>query len=205
MKYPLPGEVKTRLVPPLTHGQAAGLYRCFLKDLFAAVSSLGETDLWAAYAAAVPAKDVRALVPEGFGIFAQQGSDLGERMRNAFARLLSSYEKVSMIGADSPDLPVSFISGSFDKLDSSDVVFGPAKDGGYYLIALKHPADALFHGIKWGGSTVLADSLERAGRLKLSTALLEPWHDIDRPEDLEYLKDDDKAPASSAFLKELGI
>lgn len=205
MKYPAPGAVKTRLVPPLTHSQATLLYRCFLSDIFAALSNLSGIDIWAAYAPAAAQNEVRALVPDGFRIFAQEGEDLGERMHNAFIRLLSSYNKVSMIGTDSPDLPVSLIFDSFNKLDCSDAVFGPAKDGGYYLIALKHPADVLFKGLKWGSSTVLADSLERACLAGISTALLDPWHDIDRPEDLRYLIDNKSAPASSDFLRELGL
>src|SRR3989304_5640104 len=104
-------------------------------------------------------KEVRAGVPERFGIFRQEGALLGQRMRNAFSRLLSSYEKVSMTGTDSPDLPISLISDSFDRLDSSDAVLRPAKDGGYYLVALKKPADVIFYGLKWGGGTGLAASL----------------------------------------------
>ena len=203
MKYPEPGKVKTRLVPPLTHSQAASLYGCFLSDIFAALSNLSGIEIHAAYAPGAPEKEVRALVPERFAIFRQEGAHLGERMRNAFSRLLSSYEKVSMTGTDSPDLPISLISDSFDRLDSSDAVFGPAKDGGYYLVALKKPADVLFDGIKWGGGTVLADTLEKARGAGISTALLEPWHDIDRPEDLGYLRDNDGAPLSSRFLREL--
>ena len=205
MKYPAAGEVKTRLVPPLTHSQACGLYGCFLRDIFAALPSLTDTDIWAAYAPVTAQKEVRALVPGGFGIFAQEGADLGERMRNAFSRLFSQYEKVSMIGTDSPDLPVSLISDSFEKLDKADAVFGPAEDGGYYLIALKNPVDALFKGIKWGSSSVLADSLEKARQEGISTSLLDPWHDIDRPEDLKYLRGSNSAPESSAFLRKLAL
>ncbi len=203
MKYPEAGKVKTRLVPPLTHSQAALLYRCFLADTFSALSTLSGIDLFAAYDPGVTEEQVRALVPERFAIFPQEGEDLGIRMRNTFNRLLPTYEKVSMVGADSPDLPVSLITESFDRLDAAQAVFGPAKDGGYYLVALNNPADALFTGIGWGASSVLADSLERARKARIFTALLDPWHDIDRPEDLELLKDNNRAPASSRFLKEL--
>src|SRR3989304_134742 len=101
-----PGKVKTRLVPPLTHSQAASLYRCFLSDIFAALSNLSGIEIHAAYAPGAPEEKVRELVPERFGIFRQEGAHLGGGMRNAFSRLLSRYEKVSMTGTDSPDLPI---------------------------------------------------------------------------------------------------
>jgi len=205
MKYPRPGAVKTRLVPPLTSEEAASLYRCFLKDTFGRITPLKGIDPFAAYTQASE-EEVRALVPEGISIFEQAGGGLGERMSDAFMRLFSAgYNRVSMIGSDTPDLPIAFISGSILALDGSDVVFGPAMDGGYYLIALKGPAGCLFSDIIWGSSSVLDDSIARARQASLKCALLDTWHDIDRAEDLKYLKDNPEAPSSAGFLRELEL
>lgn len=95
------------------------------------------------------------------------------------------------VGADCPDLSVRHIQQAFESLCRHDVVLGPAKDGGYYLIGLrqsdldKKPSQkSLFTGISWSTSAVLQQTIEKAQELDLSTAQLETLADIDRPQDL---------------------
>jgi hypothetical protein len=113
-------------------------------------------------------------------LYSQQGVDLGERMCNAVKLLFNKgYEKVSLIGADSPDLPLPFITEAFEKLDSYDLVIGPSEDGGYYLISMNKPFDTIFKDINWGHDNVLKDTVSKAKAAGISYFLLPQWYDID--------------------------
>jgi glycosyltransferase A (GT-A) superfamily protein (DUF2064 family) len=117
---------------------------------------------------------------EKLPLYSQKGVDLGERMCNAVKWLFhKGYEKVSLIGADSPDLPLSNITEAFEKLDAYDMVIGPSEDGGYYLIGMNKPHEVIFEGIQWGHETVLRDSICRAKAAGVSYFLLPQWYDID--------------------------
>jgi len=134
-REPVPGKVKTRLARDVGEQEAAELYAAMLADVLEKAVSLD---------------DVRPLVfraletgilpdgPEfpGLEMLEQQGADLGERMNNAFIRALSlGIDACCCIGSDLPDLPLDYIRQAFRELEQSetDVVFGPAEDGGYYL------------------------------------------------------------------------
>jgi rSAM/selenodomain-associated transferase 1 len=187
-KAPLPGNVKTRLFPFLSPFEAAELYKCFLEDSIVEMSDLhGECDTAIAYTPETAGKAFDYVSLDGFGLFAQRGNDLGERLSNIFIEKLSEgYEAVSIIGSDSPDLPKSLVMESFRLLSSghSDVVFGPCDDGGYYLVAMKKACPELFAGIPWSTGGVLSMSIEKAEKLGMRTALLARWNDIDNFEDL---------------------
>lgn len=85
------------------------------------------------------------------------------------------------------------------------LVLGLVIDGGYYLIALDSPLKALFEGIEWSTPAVLGETLRRAEAVGVCVTLLQKWHDIDTPEDLERLKNNKAAPISSAFLEALEL
>jgi hypothetical protein len=211
LKSPAPGRVKTRLTPPLTPEQASSLYRCFIEDTMRTVLGIPGVDVFAAYS---PESDpgYTARLAAGSEVFAQSGADLGERIFSVFSRLFAGgYSNVVVIGTDSPDLPPSFIEDAFARLagGEADMVLGPADDGGYYLVGLGTLARAPFEGVAWSTETVLDETLEKARGAGLAVSLLGPWHDIDRPEDLEYLRcagtggkggDTDGAPSSTAVL-----
>jgi rSAM/selenodomain-associated transferase 1 len=186
-KAPVPGRVKTRLVPHLTPEEAAGLYRCFLQDRITTIQTLQDVELAIAY---TPVDAMAAFVPfsgNGLGLFPQKGRDLGERLNNIFVEKLSEgFNAVSIIDSDSPDLPVSAIRESFERLmsDQTDVVFGPCDDGGYYLVGMRRPHPELFFDIPWSTEAVLANTLERARGLGVRTDLLPMWNDLDTIEDL---------------------
>jgi len=93
-------------------------------------------------------------------------------------------EKVVIVGTDCPGLNEDLCQKAFEEIDRNEVVLGPAKDGGYYLIALRRPTEELFRGIPWGTGEVLAKTLETARRLGLRVSLLKTLDDVDRPEDL---------------------
>ncbi|MGA0383719.1 MAG: TIGR04282 family arsenosugar biosynthesis glycosyltransferase [Flavobacteriaceae bacterium] len=116
----------------------------------------------------------------------QNGSDLGEKMKNAFALLLERHERVVLIGSDLPELSTALIEKAYDLLEENDVVLGPAIDGGYYLIGLRSVQPHLFEKMSYSHPEVLAQTLKRAKELKLSVAMLEPLRDLDTLEDLKH-------------------
>lgn len=116
----------------------------------------------------------------------QVGADLGERMHNAFQDGFDEgYEKVVIIGSDLIALESSDITAAIESLDDSDVVIGPAEDGGYYLLGMKMIPNNLFKDKEWGTNTVLKDTLQDISSLKYY--LLEEKNDIDTYEDIKNI------------------
>jgi len=190
-RAPIPGQTKTRLIPALGASGAADLYRCFLLDV------LGQTGKIAAavyIAAAEPEQRdaVQAIVAEvcpRAAVTVQSGRDLGERMSAAFDEAFrSGHPSALILGTDLPSLPFERIDRALSLLRDRQLVLGPCLDGGYYLIGLQAPEPRLFQQIDWGSSSVLVDTLTRARSLSLSVSLLEPWFDVDTPQDLAALR-----------------
>jgi uncharacterized protein len=186
-RYPLPGKTKTRLIPVLGKAGAANLHRLIAQKTIARGLSLensGRLSVEIYYAG-----DSHQLMQDWLGpdlIYHNQGQgDLGARMAAAFQNCFDSgIDKVAIIGTDCPDLKAEIIAKAFDELDRSDLVLGPAKDGGYYLIGLRRSLPELFSGINWGTDEVLAETQAIAKNIGLSIAALPTLTDIDRPEDL---------------------
>lgn len=205
-KTPLPGLVKTRLSPPLSPEQGAELYRCMMLDTFSRVGSL-PVDTFIFYAGDEAFfREAAPSVP----LLPQSGACLGTRLEDAFTALQSlGYDARVVIGTDAPDLPLAFIRQAFDLLAAGkDVVFGPAEDGGYYLVGVRGGFEALFRDIPWSGPQVLERSLERAAEAGLTCALLPAWYDVDGVDDLGRagLSDPDNgAPLTRRFLGDLAI
>ena len=188
VKTPGPGEVKTRLTPPLTPAEACGLYRAFLADLFARVLRLKKVSLTVFYAGS-NADALAGLVPPKIPVVPQEGSSLGERLENAFGSLFARDDAPAcVIGSDSPDLPLVYIKRTFIKLKHRDVVLGPSLGGGYYLVGLKRPVPEILRGIAWGGSDVFRDTLLKVESQGLSLGLLPPWYDVDGMDPLSLLE-----------------
>lgn len=185
-KEPVPGEVKTRLLPRLSFKDAADLYRCFLLDRLSEMSGLPGIDAAVAYTPASSAAAFTSLVPGSFSLFPQQGGSLTERLTGVVSRVFAGgYRYVSIVDSDSPDLPGGRVLESFTLLrEGADVVFGPCRDGGYYLVGLRVDRGEIFEDIPWSTSRVLEESVARARSLGLEVALLEPWQDIDTFDDL---------------------
>ena len=122
--------------------------------------------------------------PISYDFKIQHGNNLGEKMHTSFATELPKTEKVCIIGSDCLELNTNDLNLAFQQLSTHDVVLGPANDGGYYLIGLKKPYRELFTDISWGSGSVLNETIAKCLENKLSYFLLEPHHDIDRPEDV---------------------
>jgi uncharacterized protein len=186
-RYPIPGRVKTRLIPALGAEGAAALHRRLV------LRTLRTAHI--ACRAAPAGLEVRFdggteqamshWVGDNARFLPQSAGDLGERMARAFeASFCSRSPATVIVGSDCPSLTPDIITTAFARLTESPVVLGPAKDGGYYLIGLRRPMPELLRGIPWGTDRVLADSLAVLQRQGSKAALLEPLEDIDRPEDL---------------------
>jgi hypothetical protein len=117
--------------------------------------------------------------------FVQDGEDLGERMKNAFQHgFNNNYDNIILIGSDLPNISKEIIVSGFDSLQKSDVVFGPALDGGYYLIGLSKMNTSIFDNKPWSQSTLLDVTLQELSDQKISVSLLKSLNDIDTYEDL---------------------
>jgi len=213
VKQPAPGHVKTRLCPPLTPEQAAELYRCFLLDKMAQVRRVPVAAPYLAFTPEVAQGFFRDLAGESFILVPQEGRDLGERLDQLSQRLLAAgHPGVVIIDSDTPSLPDRYLAEAVERMGDArtDAVFGPAEDGGYYLVGLRRPSPALFRGIAWSTAVVLEQTLGKAAAAGLRVHLLPPWFDVDTGNDLKRLADDlvrNGRPAqyTRAFLQHLTV
>ena len=115
----------------------------------------------------------------------QQGIDLGERMKNAFKKGFEDvYEKIILIGSDLPQITENIILKGFSELSTNEIIFGPAEDGGYYLVGLSKMNSAIFDDKPWSQSELLKVTLHELKNNNQQFALLETLNDIDTYEDL---------------------
>src|SRR5262245_4730398 len=190
-KAPLPGQVKTRLCPPLSPDEAAGLYRCFLLDKIQQVRALARARPVIAYAPEEAGQIFGTMAPD-LELLPQRGADLGVRLTGILERLLEAgHDGAVAIDSDTPTLPIHLLQQAVDRLADDpalDGVLGPTEDGGYYLIGLKAPQPVLFTDMPWSTADVLPETIRRAEGRRLRLAQLRPWYDVDTPEDLDRLR-----------------
>jgi rSAM/selenodomain-associated transferase 1 len=185
-REPLSGKVKTRLAESLGDQLATRLYENMLHEVLKTSSQLSDietTVFWACEEQSLPMLAERYRCNSR----SQNPGNLGQRMQAAFEELFADgCDVCCIIGSDAPDLPTSYILEAYRQLEMQhcDAVFGPSRDGGYYLLGLRQVWPNLFTNIAWSSSEVLEQSLSSAKDAGLSTALLPEWQDIDTVEDL---------------------
>ena len=113
----------------------------------------------------------------------QQGENLGERMDMALRSVVAVGGTAVLIGCDCPQLDLIYVNSAFAALEQSDVVLGPAEDGGYGLIGVKADWPHLFHDIPWGTNEVLSSTLRRAVESGASVHMLDTLFDVDTMDD----------------------
>lgn len=172
-KEPVPGKVKTRLTPPYTPGQAARIAESALADTLDAVARTPA-------ARRVLALDGRpgGWLPTGFDVVPQRGDGLDERLANAFS---GARGPAVLIGMDTPQVTPAMLEEATSLLDDSDAVFGPADDGGFWLLGLREPRPGLLRGVPMSRSDTGARQLERLRGLRVAT--LRTLTDVDTAED----------------------
>ena len=186
-RYPEPGITKTRLIPVLGKAGAANLHRLMAQRTIARALSLQKSRRLSVEIHHTGGSQQQMEDWLGTDLIYQNqiDGDLGARMAAAFQNSFDSgVDKVAIIGTDCPDLKAEILAQAFDELSDRDLVLGPAKDGGYYLIGLRRSIPELFDGINWGTSEVFASTRAIAQNLGLNIAVLPILADIDRPEDL---------------------
>ena len=187
VKNPEFGQVKTRLAKTVGHTNALKVYR-FLLEHTKNVALETPVERQICYSDYIDFEDM--FEPREFIKGVQRGADLGLRMKNAFKdNFDDGYKKIVLIGSDCYEINSEIIVDTFFALDKKDLVLGPAKDGGYYLIGMKKPTPFLFKGKNWGEENVFIDTLLDAKKLGLSYHLLPTLSDVDDENDLGPLEE----------------
>ncbi|HBF43446.1 MAG TPA: hypothetical protein DDW42_07435 [Desulfobacteraceae bacterium] len=188
-RYPVPGRVKTRLIPTIGPAGAADLQRRLTEKTLgvAKVFALHRgIDVEVCFEGGSERK-MRRWLGSGVSLSCQVPGDLGMRMYVAFlAAFQSGCRRVILIGTDIPELKINHLGQAFDALTENDLVIGPSTDGGYWLIGLNRPAN-LFQGIKWGTGAAFGQTLDLANEHGLMVEKLDSLTDIDTAEDLKQL------------------
>jgi len=198
VKEPVPGQVKTRLCPPLDAEQAAQLYTVALRETVRRM----QAGPW----------QVRLFYAGGEEWFARQfpdlprspqaAGDLGARMQLALDQLLACGGRAALIGSDSPDLPLEQVDAAFDALRYHAAVTIPAADGGYVLIGARETCPPLFDAIRWSSGEVLAATRARAAATGTDYAEIGGWEDLDDADSLRRLVQRSPTSATARQVRE---
>ncbi len=190
VKAPVAGRVKTRLAADVGPRRAARLYRGMGREIVARCvrPEAYRTVIW--FSPPGAQRLVRTwlggLPVSGFA--PQRDGGLGVRLSAALGRHFGEgARRVVVIGSDCPHLERGSITRAFAALDVSDVVIGPAGDGGFYLLGLRAPAAGLFRGVAWSTASVGDQTLANAERLGLACSLLPTLRDVDTVADARAL------------------
>jgi rSAM/selenodomain-associated transferase 1 len=183
-KQPVPGQVKTRLIPTLTAEQACRLYDVVLRETVAHLRTAG-VPLVICYSGQ---REWFSATFPGLPLLAQSGKDLGDRMRQAVKALFAAgYGPVLLAGSDCPDLPIALLRQALERLHDQDVTLVPCHDGGYVLVGMRRPSTELFEGVPWSTAQVLAVTRQRSRELGLTLHETAAWNDLDEFADLRRL------------------
>jgi len=185
IKVPRPGRVKTRLGRDLGMTTAAWWFRHQVKRLLRDIAD----PRWDIVLSVAPDNEglTSRIWPEHLPRIPQGTGDLGDRMARIFHVMPNG--PVVIIGADIPGVTRKHINKAFRALGNHDAVFGPATDGGYWLVGLKRVGPVpttLFHGVRWSGEHTLSDTCETIGRARI--ALVDEMQDVDTIADLVKLR-----------------
>lgn len=188
VKRPRPGEVKTRLAQNVGADDASAVYRAMAEHVLreTAARAAGEYGRLVRFTPASAREEIERWLPSE-PCAPQAGDDLGERMAHAFAQAFADgTRRVVLIGTDTPALERGHVLQAFQALRTHDLVIGPARDGGYYLVGLAAPRPELFRGIAWSTPSVCAATLARAAAHGLRTHALPELCDVDTLADLRH-------------------
>lgn len=186
-RYPEPGSTKTRLIPALGETGAAMLSRQMTEHTLAQVHTLHLKSPIAVeiYFAGGTLDLMQQWLGSGWNYIAQAKGNLGDRMTQAFqSAFAAERQRVIIIGSDCPELSSTILMRAIEALADHDLVLGPARDGGYYLIGLRRFIPELLAGISWSTAEVLQQTLTIAQQQELTLFLLPVLTDIDYPQDL---------------------
>lgn len=183
-KPPVPGRVKTRLIPVLGSDGAAELATAFLEDSWIALSEFP----WAQLVLASTDETLQDPLGDRAEVWLQGEGDLGARLERVLGRALQDHPFAIAVGADSPGLPHRFLDEARVALARVDAVIGPSDDGGFYLLGLRECPKGLLSGIPWSAPTTCLETIAKLQAAGLTVHILDNWFDVDTAEDLERLR-----------------
>jgi len=187
-KVPEAGRVKTRLGAEVGHQEAARMYRDMGRKVVDQLRNGAYRTILFFDPPNGRAAMERWLGLEGLTFRPQASGDLGSRIAGAFQEVLGHASRAVVVGTDTPGLKRTLVEKAFRCLDTSDMVLGPALDGGYYLLGLNSTAPALFEDIPWSTERVAEVTLDRAQSMGMRVAILPALRDVDTLEDLDLLR-----------------
>jgi uncharacterized protein len=193
-KASIPGQTKTRLVPPLTFEEAARCNTAFLRDAADTILAASGQAAIAGYTAFGPPHlkpFFQDNLPCEIGLIEAWYPNLGDCLFSTAAEILDrGHPGAVLVNSDSPTLPVSVLLEAVGVLmrPGERIVLGPATDGGYYLLGIKRKYRGLFQDIAWSTEHVAQQTLDRAAELSLPVHVLPEWYDVDDVGSLEILR-----------------
>ncbi len=208
-RFPTPGRVKTRLAKGLGEESAAEFYKLCAEHVFRVSRKVScDVNRYLFYSDKYDVERIRHWAGRSFYYTAQADGDLGERIEQGFATVFGhGAQKAIILATDVPDLSANTIDDAVRALDSCDVVVGPCRDGGYYLLGLKKLYKELFVDVPWSTDGVLNSTLRVIKSLGLTVHMLSELTDIDTEEDLLRWCSEEVADSSHPvrdFVRSLG-
>ena len=194
IRVPAKGSIKSRLAAAIGEDAALELYKNFILDIIDTIEKSGYQ-----FRISFHPPDAGAVLAGWLGprhhYMPQGGNDLGENMERAFGQVFTEgFTSAVLLGSDIPDLTPAVLCEAIESLRTSDVVMGPAADGGYYLVGCNRDTFLanMFHGIAWGTNTVFQETMSILRRASLRVHLVPEWQDVDTRDDLKSLFDRNK-------------
>jgi rSAM/selenodomain-associated transferase 1 len=183
------GAVKTRLAQEIGDRAACDAYQKLVRAVVSRIDSLHDVQL--RYSPDDAEKEVGLWRKPQWALSPQGGGSLGQRLTRAFAELFAAgARRVVIVGSDCPWLSAADIEQAWNDLETHDLVLGPARDGGYWLVGLRELLPELFNDISWSTATVLEQTLERARARGLRFRLLRELRDVDTLDDWQAFSRD---------------
>jgi len=195
-KHWTPGQVKTRLAATIGDERAAHVARLFIQTVTARLMGVASRQVLA-YSPAGSHRDFSQLAGANWQVEPQCEGDLGARMKHYFTSAFAAgAQRVVLLGADSPNVPLAYINTAFERLATQQLVLGPTGDGGYYLIGARRTADApsippVFDEMPWSSERLWQATTSRLAKQQWREGYewspLPLWYDIDTMDDLNRL------------------
>lgn len=184
VKNPVAGKVKTRLAASVGDEKAVEIYLQLVYHTMEEMKNTG-VDKYIFFSDTID-EEIANQLPDAYSLV-QHGENLGERMLNAFATVFNKgYKKVVIIGTDCPEITSGLLDSAFIKLNEKNIVFGPATDGGYYLLGMQKLITDLFFHVAWSTDSVLEQSMSICEFLNKTYDLLPLLSDVDEEMDLHH-------------------
>lgn len=183
LKYPSSGQVKTRLAESVGADRAAAMYRVWIGSVLEMVQPLRKQFRVVGYFDGALRSDFQSWESMADQWWPQPAGDLGYKLEAGFARAFLDDQPVLAIGTDCLDLDASLIHEAIVQLETHDVVFGPALDGGYYLVGTRRKLPSFFAGVVWSSHDTLQSHRAVCERCAWTIATLPTLRDIDTWDD----------------------